>query len=129
MFEAINRTLRCAMPTLAISVLGLCGPVLGQRPGQSQPPATPAASEAIQALSPADQHQFRTTVEQTLIQVRHLLAQPIERNLHELLDQRLSGEAMPAPFKAPFVALLAPHAHALHQFLAQEASPPRQQPN
>lgn len=94
---------------------------------QAQPQVTPAASAATQALSPADEQRVLNLVEQAVSQSRRLLAQPMEQNLHELLDQGLSGGDLPAPFKASFVALFTPYRQALHQFLDQEAGRLRQQ--
>jgi hypothetical protein len=98
-------------------------------PSQAQPQVTPPANAAVQALSPADEQRVRSLVEHAVSQSRRLLAQPMEQNLHELLDQGLSGGDLPAPFKASFVALFAPYRQALHQFLDQEAGRLRQQLN
>jgi hypothetical protein len=102
-------------------------PVQSQPPSQAESQVAPPLSGPIQSLSPADEERMRTLVEHAVSQSRHLLAQPLEQNLHELLDQGLSGGDLPAPFKASFVALFTPYRQALHQFLDQEAARLRQQ--
>lgn len=96
-------------------------------PSQVPPEVAPPSSGPIQTLSPADEQRLRTLVEQASSQARRVFAQPMEQNVHELLDQGLSCENMPDPVKVPCVALFAPYRQAFHRFLDQTVPRLRQQ--
>jgi hypothetical protein len=113
-----------------VGVAVLClsgGAVQGQPPSPGQPQARPPAGEASPALSPADIQQFRATVALAIREAQQVSAMSWVQTLHDRLDQVLTGEPLPDPYKATFVDLFAPHRSALHQFWDQEMRRLRQQ--
>jgi hypothetical protein len=71
-----------------------------QQPSKRSPATQPAPATT---LSPAEQEQLRAAAERLRVKFQQMSKKTPLENLHELLDQMLTGAPLPEPYKSSFL--------------------------
>jgi hypothetical protein len=95
-----------------------------QQPSQGSPATQPAPTAT---LSPAEQEQLRAAAERLRVQLQQMSKKTPLENLHDLLDQVLTGAPLPEPYKSSFLTLFTPHGGSLHQVVNEVSARVRKQ--
>lgn len=90
-------------------------------------PLEPAPIEPKITLTPEQQKQLQPVIDRWMLQRQQMSDKTPLKNLHNLLDQALTGEQLSAAIKPSFAELFMPSQNMLHQFLNDQNTRLQQQ--